>query len=86
MTDNPALTFDESATETVIEAFDWTTANGFIVHCNDPVVKPVTDFDGCPVEVSEFAGVVRGPETGEPTPLRDDSDAIAAYVEQQRDE
>lgn len=69
-----ALTFDESAAETVIESFGWELTNtGYI--CGDDIVPSIT---GQPVHIDDLAGVVE--YEGDPRPLRDDFNELVEYV------
>lgn len=67
-TERPILTFEESASSTVLEVFGWETDNqGYIRDSSGSFVRAT---GGGVIHIDRFAGIVR--DDGEPTPLRDD--------------
>lgn len=76
--ESPDITFDESATDFIIEAFGWTVKDGIIhddtgaAHC----------YTGHPVAGGELAAVVD--RDGEPTPLCDNFNCLVEFVADNR--
>lgn len=80
---NETLTFDQSASKFIIETFGW-DLNDKNVIVNDEG-DWIPSYAGDKVHLSEFAGIVKGPE-GDPTPLCENFAELADYVGDRRDE
>lgn len=77
------LTFDESAAETVIEAFGWATnERGEIV--DEETGGRVLNRDFNPVRIGEFAGVISGSESGNPIPITSDFTELVEVARRRR--
>lgn len=70
----PTITFDESASDFIAEAFGWELTNYGYLWDGDVVVS----ISGHPVHIDEFAGVVE--YEGELRPIRDDFNELVDYV------
>lgn len=80
---NMTLTFEQSASKHTITAFGWRLNDENVIVNGDGEWVP--SYCGDKVHVSEFAGIVKGPE-GNPTPLRENFAELAEYVGDNRDE
>lgn len=71
------LTFDETATEFVAEAFGWDTEEGVLV--DSDTRQPVWDHRGRVVMADNLGGIVAN-EDGEPVPIRAEFTALVDVV------
>lgn len=79
--EEPTVTFDESAVDLVLAVLGWQTDDEGNIRDEDGF--PVLATDGTMVGADELGGIVR--ENCEPRPLRDDFVSVAEHAENRRE-
>lgn len=77
--DAPTITFGESAAETIISGFGWTTDfDNIIVNAAG---EPVESTDGDPIPLDKLGGIIPD-DDGNPVLVRDDFASLAEHVKE----